>query len=137
MNITFKPVTNASDFRNKVNLLDTKEMTRAWSLIVVGDDFNPRELAAVRCFKSRGASGASPVSCQIYFYGDDYRSGTGKASGCGYHKASAAFQAALESAGIVCDEEPSGDRGIDSALQALARACGYLTISQRLVVTHG
>lgn len=56
-----------------------------------------------------------------------YISGGGKASGCGYHKASAALQAAINDAGIVLSESIAGvgDSAINDALIAIAKALGF------------
>lgn len=56
-----------------------------------------------------------------------YLTGGGKAGGCGYHKASAAFEAAMNDAQITFDEGVSGvgDTAMREALQGVARAMGY------------
>lgn len=53
--------------------------------------------------------------------------GSGKASGYGYHKASSALQAAIDSAGIELSESISGrgESAMRDALEAIARAAGY------------
>lgn len=56
-----------------------------------------------------------------------YLTGGGKAGGCGYHKASAAFEAAFNDAGITFDEGVSGvgENAMREALAAVAVAMGY------------
>ena len=54
-------------------------------------------------------------------------SGGGKAGGYGYHKASAALEAALDDAGVVLSEAIGGrgESAMTDALAAMARALGY------------
>lgn len=56
-----------------------------------------------------------------------YLTGGGKASGCGYHKASAALEAAFTDASITFDEGVAGvgETAMEEALQAVAVAMGY------------
>lgn len=56
-----------------------------------------------------------------------YLSGGGKAGGYGYHRASAALQAALDDAGIVLTEaiDGRGESAMFDALAATAKALGY------------
>lgn len=62
-------------------------------------------------------------SC-VWVHGNVHSRGAGKASGYGYHKASAAFSAALNDAGIILSEDIAGhgDRAIEDAVEAIARA---------------
>lgn len=54
-----------------------------------------------RFYMARRSDGASPVYCSLWVHGAGiYCGGYGKASGYGYHKESAALQAAIDSAGI-------------------------------------
>jgi len=74
------------------------------------------------------SSQASVVYCSIWVKGkNQYFSGHGNASGYGYHKESAAFQAALDSAGIELSKSVAGvgDSAISNAYRAVARALGY------------
>jgi hypothetical protein len=52
--------------------------------------------------------------------------GSGRASGYGYHRASAAAEMAIEAAGIKLEAHfgGKGDRAINTALEAIGRACG-------------
>ena len=56
-----------------------------------------------------------------------YLSGGGKASGCGYHKASAALQAAINDAQVTLSESIGGvgETAMLDALEAIAAALGY------------
>lgn len=62
-------------------------------------------------------------SC-LWIHGATHPRGAGKAGGGGYHKASAAFSAAIEDAGITLSEDIAGrgDQAIESAIEAIARA---------------
>ena len=62
-------------------------------------------------------------SC-LWVHGNEHGRGAGKAGGGGYHKASAAFSAALDDAGITLSEDIAGrgDNAIESAVEAVARA---------------
>ena len=64
--------------------------------------------------KSTGHSGTVYASIWV----SNHTSGHGKASGYGYHKASAALQAAIDSAGITLDH-PIDGRGNSPATDAL------------------
>ena len=86
-----------------------------------------KEIITVRCYMGRSAS-ASVVYTSLWITTPDYHgSGTGKAGGYGYHKASAAISEAIRSAGIELDEDISGvgDRAIEDALEAIAQALGF------------
>ena len=90
-------------------------------------------------YMSRSGDGASPVYCALWLHatGVCHTSGKGKASGYGYHKTSAAIDAAVASAGIdLFRELPNGnlssqirfdgvgDNAILAALTAIGKACG-------------
>ena len=72
---------------------------------------------------------ASVVYCTIWVRAKDGRwfSGTGNAGGWGYHKTSAAFGAAVRNAGIGLTVSPGGhgDRSVEVAMHAIAKAAGY------------
>lgn len=124
---------------------DTKEL--AQTLNVVGYKAGElHEILTVRWYMARAKS-ASVVHCNIWVHGGAYVSGSGHAGGYGYHKPSAAFQAAMDRAGIVlkadrnsgdqygrelgdrkpyiCHVDGCGDRSVDLACEAIARALGY------------
>jgi hypothetical protein len=56
--------------------------------------------------------------------------GWGMASGGGYHRVSAAMQAALDRAGIKLDKriDGVGDRAMEDALRAIAAYLGYASV---------
>jgi hypothetical protein len=102
-----------------------------------------KEVVTARFFFS-GRDGMSPLRCAMWVHGggEHYYSGSGSASGCGYHKYSAALQVAIDSAGIELygsayaqrDEKPDykkrarigvGDEAMHDAMHAIAIACGY------------
>lgn len=87
------------------------------------------EPVTVRWFQSPRADGMARLYCTIWAnaHGLPWASGHGYASGCGYHKASAALSAACGSAGITLAQPISGrgDGAVDEALLAIARALGF------------
>ena len=87
-------VSNANNYARK------KETVETLSLIASVDG-ELREVCDARFYMSRSADGASPVYCSIWVFGKNVSvSGSGRASGYGYHKLSAALADALNSAGI-------------------------------------
>ena len=92
---TIPPTTQA----NGKNLSRQKEMVSAMSAVAV---INGKmcEVIVARWYMARKSDGASPVYASIWTYGAGFDiSGHGRATGYGYHKASAALSTALESAG--------------------------------------
>lgn len=84
-----------------------------------------REIVTVRCYM---AQGGSVVYCSLWIHTDTLHcAGHGQAGGGGYHKASAAFDVAICSAGIQLDESinAAGDSAMDDAVRAIASALGY------------
>lgn len=72
-----------------------------------------------------GRDGASNCYCCVWVHGDkSHGHGGGKAGGYGYHKESAALQAASSDAGVYLSEDIGGrgDRAMTDALEAVARA---------------
>ena len=109
---------------NGKNLSCQKEMVSAMSAIAV---INGKmcEVVVARWYMARKSDGASPVYASIWTYGAGFDiSGHGRATGYGYHKASAALSEALDSAGIVLSEriDGLGDGASQRALEAIARA---------------
>lgn len=86
-----------------------------------------------RVYMSYRSDGASPMYASIWIRnpidpaGERSYSGTGKASGYGYHKASAAIGDAIESAGLKLSQpiDGRGDQAVRDALQAICSALGY------------
>ena len=117
---TLPPTTQA----NGKNLSRQKEMVSAMSAVAVING-KMREVVVARWYMARKSDGASPVYASIWTYGAGFDiSGHGRATGYGYHKASAALSTALDSAGIVLSEriDGLGDGASQRALEAIARA---------------
>ena len=109
---------------NGKNLSRQKEMVGAMSAVAVING-KMREVVVARWYMARKSDGASPVYASIWTYGAGFGiSGHGRATGYGYHKASAALSKALDSAGIVLSEriDGLGDGASQRALEAIARA---------------
>ena len=116
-----------TDCQNARNLGDKKETIKRMTLITHknGEFFEP---VTVRWYMSRSGDGASPVYCSLWVHCSPYHvSGRGIAKGCGYHKASAAFQAACDSAGIELSQpvDGRGDGLVREALFAIGQALGF------------
>ena len=109
---------------NGKNMSPQKELISAMSAVALING-KMREVVIARWYKARKSDGASPVYASIWTYGAGFGiSGHGRATGYGYHKASAALSAAIDSAGIVLSERiyGLGDDATRSALEAIARA---------------
>ena len=116
-----------TDCMNARNLGDKKETVKQAVLIACkAGEF--KEPITVRWYMSRSGDGASPVYCALWVRCSPYYvSGRGKAGGYGYHKASAAFQDACDSAGIELSQPVDG-RGNDmvrEAILAIGEALGF------------
>lgn len=109
---------------NAKNYGGTKETTDTY--LVINDKLE--EVATLRIYAGRRSYGAGPVYASIWVHG--VCSGTGSASGYGYHKASAAADAAIRSAGIDLgwDISGAGEGAIRGALEDIARAAGHETV---------
>ena len=112
---------------NALNMGDKKETIKQMVLIACkAGEFS--EPVTVRWYMSRSGDGASPVYCSLWVHCSPYYvSGRGIARGYGYHKASAAFQEACDSAGIELSQPVDG-RGNDmvrEALYAVGAALGF------------
>ena len=111
---------------NAVNYGSKKELIRTWNVIVNSDD-GLKNIITARCYMGRSPS-ASTVYASIWVRSTDHEtSGTGKASGYGYHKQSAAIDEAIRSAEIELDEDISGrgDSAIEESLEAIAATLGF------------
>lgn len=116
-----------TDCMNARNLGDKKETVKQAVLIAYkAGEFS--EPVTVRWYMSRSGDGASPVNCSMWVHCSPYYvSGRGVAKGYGYHKASAAFQDACDSAGIELSQPVDG-RGNDmvrEAILAIGAALGF------------
>ena len=116
-----------TDCMNAQNLGDKKETIKQMVLIThKAGEF--KEPITVRWYISRSGDGASPVYCSLWVRCSPYYvSGRGIAKGCGYHKASAAFQDACDSAGIELSQpdDGRGDSMVKDALYAIGAALGF------------
>ena len=128
--------------RNYSGEKETVNTLRVVSRFLDKPDTGLRVICEARFYMARRSDGASPIYCSLWVHGALYCSGAGKASGYGYHKQSAALQAAIDSAGIKLtgdnysskpeDETDTraaridgcGDRAMEEALQAIAIAAG-------------
>ena len=122
---------------NGTNLSGQKEMVSAMSAVALIDG-KMREVVVARWYKARKSDGASPVYASIWTYGAGFDiSGHGRATGYGYHKASAALSEALDSAGIVLSEriDGLGDGASRRALEAIARAIAG-DAAEILIINH-
>jgi len=122
-----------NDIRNAKNLAHDKETVRQDAVITLYKG-ELREAATVHWYMGRSRS-ASRVYCSVWIYTTNGQlcTGHGHADGYGYHKESAAFAAALDSAGVglLTDDGKrahiggAGDTAIRKALEAITRAAGY------------
>ena len=114
---------------NARNLGDEKETIKQMVLIThKAGEF--KEPITVRWYMSRSGDGASPVYCALWVHSSPYYvSGRGVAKGYGYHKASAAFQEACDSAGIELSQPVDG-RGSDMVKDAMFAIGGALGFEQ-------
>ena len=122
---------------NGKNLSCQKEMVSAMSAVAAVNG-KMREVVVARWYMARKSDGASPVYASIWTYDAGFDiSGHGRATGYGYHKASAALSTALESAGIVLSERIAGigDGAIRRALEAIARAIAG-DAAEILIINH-
>ena len=130
---TLPPTTQS----NGKNLSRQKEMVSAMSAVAVING-KMREVVVARWYMARKSDGASPVYASIWTYGAGFDiSGHGRATGYGYHKASAALSAAIDSAGIVLSEriDGLGDGASQRALEAIARAIAG-DATEILIINH-
>ena len=126
---------------NGKNLSGKKELVSAMSAVAVING-KMREVVVARWYMARKSDGASPVYASIWTYGAGFDiSGHGRATGYGYHKASAALSTALDSAGIVLSEridgvgDGVGDGASQRALEAIARAIAG-DAAEILIINH-
>ena len=122
---------------NGKNLSGQKELVSAISAVALING-KMREVVVARWYMARKSDGASPVHASIWTYGAGFDiSGHGRATGYGYHKASAALSNAIDSAGIALSERISGvgDVAIQHALEAIARAIAG-DAAEILIINH-
>ena len=116
-----------TECKNARNMGDKKETIKTMVLITCkAGEFS--EPVTVRWYMSRSGDGASPVYCSLWVRCSPCNvSGRGKAGGYGYHKASAAFQDACDSAGIELSQpvDGRGDESVREAMFAIGAALGF------------
>lgn len=134
----------------------TTPMVGAGTLVAMRDG-ELCEVITVRTYYNERGSGMQPVRACVWIKlatpGAEWRTGRGSASGCGYHKESAAIADAVKNAGVelwgnayVYSNEPvdfkkrvwfggTGSSAYKEIFKAIARAMGY---KGRMVwVSHG
>ena len=108
-----------------------RDSAEHYKTLVVALDDGMKE--AIKVLIKYPRDGAGRVRMVAWFFGKNpenmggaktYRHGCGSASGCGYHKASAAFQEAANDAGISLDNDINGrgEGAVDDAMIAIAEA---------------
>ena len=116
-----------TECQNARNMGGKKETIKTMVLITCkAGEFS--EPVTVRWYASRSGDGASPVHCSLWIHCSPYYvSGRGKAGGYGYHKASAAFQEACDSAGIELSQsvDGRGDSMVRDAMYSIGAALGF------------
>ena len=116
-----------TECRNAINMGDKKETIKQMILITCkAGEFS--EPVTARWYMSRSGDGASPVYCSLCVRCSPYYvSGRGIARGYGYHKASAAFQEACDSAGIELSQpvDGRGDSMVRYAMYSIGTALGF------------
>lgn len=102
-----------------------KEMISAYNVVTIskGEIKSP---VIVRCYMGK-SSRASVVYASVWCNGKVWCAGHGSAGGYGYHKESAAVQAAFESAGFSFNHDfgGAGEYEMKDAMKAAARAIGF------------
>lgn len=86
-------------------------------------DLTGREVVALRLYRARGGNG-SYAAIWVHPVNGPHLIGTGRATGYGYHKQSAAAADAMSNAGVTLDQSigGGGDRLVREAVEAIARA---------------
>ena len=131
--MTIKIKTN---IENGKNLGNKKETVRCVSVVATCPNSGLKEIIKARWYMGRSNS-ASTIYCTIWLHGGYYyNSGHGKATGAGYCKESAAFQAALDSAGIQTSKSTYG-RGMESVFDCLQDIGSFLGYENSIIVNHG
>lgn len=112
---------------NAINYGCEKETHNVMHVVATTRD-GMRQIITCRFYSGR-SSNSSVHYCSIWFTGKTllYGSGTGEACGYGYHKDSAALDAALRASGVTLGYPiaGAGETAMHDALHALAAALGY------------
>lgn len=98
-----------------------KNFVQQLTAVGISEDASIQELAIIRLY----ATASTSYAC-LWVWSPCYRSGGGKASGYGYHRASAAVYNAIKAAGFNLSEDIDGrgDSAIEDALRAIAETTG-------------
>ena len=120
---------------NAKNMNSEKELVQR--IVIVDDAGSKRTIVDCRLYMGRSRN-ASTVYCSVWVSGYInnewvWITGHGKASGYGYHKASAAMQHAITAAGFTLTDDNGeimpidgrGDEAMRDAAIAIAAALGY------------
>lgn len=129
-------VTSAESRRNGKMLDPQKEQARGYAVITkVPGKEGLRQPITARVWVSRSSGWNGTVYASIFVHNNFYTSGHGRATGYGYHKASAALEAAAHSAGFKFSKEfgGAGDNAIEEALLAIAAHLGCVMADTTVV----
>ena len=126
----------ATDPTNARDLEPQKERVETYTLAAVHGAEIETPVEA-RWYMARRSDGDSPIYCSVWLHSADgkrHLSGYGSARGYGYCKLSAAFDAALDSAGVKLARRVDGVgmRAVEEAMAAIAVALGYTGIMRRV-----
>lgn len=112
---------------NACNFQGDKDLLASYTVVAKTKKGFSEPITA-RVWRSYNADGAAPLYAAVWISSEDFQlSGAGKAIGYGYHKASTAIADALQTAGVILDEDISGrgDSAIRNALTATAKVLGF------------
>lgn len=115
-----KTATNARNMKPEKECVNTLRIVSR----IIGTSKGLQTVCEARFYMARRSDGASPVYCSLWVSGAQWTSGRGRASGYGYHKESAALQAAIDSAGIRLTGDNYRELPSDATSDAMARIDG-------------
>ena len=115
-----KTATNARNMEPEKECVNTLRVVSR----IIGTSKGLQTVCEARFYMARRSDGASPVYCSLWVSGAQWTSGHGRASGYGYHKESAALQAAIDSAGIKLTGDNYRELPSDATSDAMARING-------------
>lgn len=128
---TVEPIHSGTRTEN-LNVKHRREGNPGYSIQVILKDDNAYDhaLLTIDVFEPKNyRTGMERITACVWFHDSTsniYLSGSGYAGGCGYHKPSAAINAAFNSAGIDCDSfSGHGDSAVKDTIYALMTVQGY------------